>query len=90
MNASTSEPRGFTHGVEPWQSCAGGVEHTRVEIGLNSAETLAELNVPGYRLHALKGDLKGFWSITVSGNWRITFRFENGDWVKPDAFLKYS
>ena len=34
---------------------------------------------PGWRLHQLKGDLEGFWSITVTGNWRIIFRFENGD-----------
>jgi len=34
---------------------------------------------PGWRLHQLKGDLEGFWSITVTGNWRIIFRFENGE-----------
>jgi toxin HigB-1 len=34
---------------------------------------------PGWRLHPLKGELKGFWSVTVSGNWRVTFRFEQGD-----------
>ena len=32
---------------------------------------------PGWRLHSLKGELKGFWSVTVSGNWRVIFRFEN-------------
>ena len=35
------------------------------------------LDLPGYRLHPLRGDLKGFWSVEVSGNWRIIFRFEN-------------
>ena len=34
---------------------------------------------PGWRLHPLKGDRKGFWSVTVTGNWRVIFRFENGD-----------
>ena len=34
---------------------------------------------PGWRLHQLKGDLAGFWSLTVSGNWRIIFRFEDGE-----------
>ena len=34
---------------------------------------------PGWRLHPLKGELKGFWSVTVSGNWRVIFRFEEGD-----------
>ncbi len=37
------------------------------------------LNLPGYRLHQLTGDLKGFWSVTVRANWRIIFRFEDGD-----------
>jgi proteic killer suppression protein len=46
---------------------------------LDAAESPLELNVPGYRLHQLKGRQKGIWSITVSGNWRITFRFEEGD-----------
>ena len=45
---------------------------------LDAAESPLELSVPGYRLHQLKGDQKGTWSITVSGNWRITFRFEEG------------
>lgn len=46
---------------------------------LDAATTPQALNLPGYRLHALKGDLKGFWSMTVRANWRIIFRFENGN-----------
>ena len=46
---------------------------------LNRATTTADVNLPGYRLHQLKGDRAGTWSITVSGNWRITFRFEGQD-----------
>jgi toxin HigB-1 len=34
---------------------------------------------PGWRLHPLKGDLAGYWSLTVSGNWRVIFRFDEGD-----------
>ena len=34
---------------------------------------------PGLRLHRLKGDLDGMWSVTISGNWRVVFNFENGD-----------
>jgi proteic killer suppression protein len=45
---------------------------------LDAAESPLELNIPGYRLHQLKGDQKGVWSIAMSGNWRITFRFEHG------------
>ncbi len=34
------------------------------------------MDLPGYRLHQLKGDLSGFWSVTISANWRIIFRFD--------------
>ena len=37
------------------------------------------MNFPGSRLHLLKGDLAGLWSVTVSGNWRLTFRFYEGN-----------
>ncbi|HVI06656.1 MAG TPA: type II toxin-antitoxin system RelE/ParE family toxin [Candidatus Binatia bacterium] len=43
---------------------------------LDSAASPQELNLPGYRLHPLKGGLSGFWSVTVRANWRIIFRFQ--------------
>lgn len=46
---------------------------------LDAAETVQEADIPGYRLHPLTGDLKGFWSIRVTANWRIVFRFEEGE-----------
>jgi proteic killer suppression protein len=46
---------------------------------LDSAYSPQALNLPGYRLHPLKGDMKGFWSVTVRANWRIIFRFEGTD-----------
>jgi proteic killer suppression protein len=46
---------------------------------LDAADTPQALDLPGYRLHALKGDRRGFWSVTVRANWRIIFRFEDGD-----------
>ncbi|MGO8740647.1 type II toxin-antitoxin system RelE/ParE family toxin [Rhodoblastus sp.] len=45
---------------------------------LDAAKAVEELNLPSLRLHPLKGDFKGFWSITVRANWRIIFRFEDG------------
>jgi len=42
----------------------------------SESPTPQALNLPGYRLHPLKGDLQGFWSVTVRANWRIMFRFE--------------
>lgn len=46
---------------------------------LDTAQTIKDLNKPGYRLHELIGERKGTWSICVSGNWRITFEFTNGN-----------
>ncbi len=46
---------------------------------LDVAVNPGDLNLPGYRLHPLKGDLKGYWSVTVSANWRVIFRFEDGN-----------
>ena len=46
---------------------------------LDDARNPSDLDLPGYRLHPLKGDLKGYWSISISGNWRVTFRIEDGD-----------
>ena len=50
----------------------------RILARLNEALTMQDMGLPGYRLHPLKGKLAGFWSVSVSGNWRIIFRFENG------------
>lgn len=46
---------------------------------LDTALVIEDMDLPGYRLHKLKGDRKNCWSITVNGNWRITFEFEDGD-----------
>ena len=46
------------------------------------------MNLPGFRLHELKGPLIGHWAVSVSGNWRVTFRFEDGAAVDID-YLDY-
>lgn len=46
---------------------------------LDEADIPQAMSLPGYRLHPLKGDLKGLWSVTVRANWRIIFRFEGND-----------
>jgi proteic killer suppression protein len=51
---------------------------------LNRAKVPTDLGAPGWKLHSLKGNLSGHWAITVNGNWRITFRFENGDALLVD------
>lgn len=53
---------------------------TRISIilsALHAATDIEGMNVPTFRLHPLKGDLKGFYSVTVRANWRIVFRFED-------------
>ncbi|MHB1236469.1 MAG: type II toxin-antitoxin system RelE/ParE family toxin [Gallionella sp.] len=51
---------------------------------LNRAKVPADMAVPNWKLHPLKGNLAGYWAVTVNGNWRITFRFENGDALLVD------
>lgn len=55
---------------------------------LDVAVSHEDLNIPGFRLHALKGRLGGFWSIQVSGNWRVIFRFVGQD-VELVNYLDY-
>ena len=51
---------------------------------LNSASTAADMELPGFRLHRLKGPLKGFWAVTVRANWRVIFQFADGDASEVD------
>jgi len=52
---------------------------------LDAAATIEQMaTVPGWRLHPLKGDLKGYWSLTVTANWRLIFRFQDGDVFELD------
>ena len=50
----------------------------RILARLDEADVPQKMDLPGYRLHPLKGALRGFWAVDVSGNWRIVFRFEGG------------
>ena len=51
---------------------------------LERSRTPQDMDLPGLRLHALKGVLKGHYAVSVSGNWRVTFRFEDGHAVDVD------
>lgn len=46
---------------------------------LDTARVIEDMDIPGFKLHALKGRLRGRWSIRVSGNWRLTFEFRDGN-----------
>jgi proteic killer suppression protein len=66
---------GSTRGVQ-----AAHAKKLRSILGLlDVAAGPADMNLPSFKLHALKGDLKGHWSVWVNGNWRVTFRFEGMD-----------
>ena len=51
---------------------------------LNAANLIKDVNFPGSNLHQLSGNKKGLWAVNVSGNWRIIFRFENGNAYEVD------
>jgi proteic killer suppression protein len=51
---------------------------------LDAADGVADMDLPGFRLHPLKGDFKGFWAVTVRANWRVIFRFEDNDVLDVD------
>jgi proteic killer suppression protein len=55
-----------------------------VPARLDAASAVADMDLPGFRLHLLKGDFKGFWAVTVRANWRVIFRFENGEALDVD------
>ena len=56
--------------------------------GLHAGADVRNLEAPGFGLHRLTGDKKDFWAVKVSGNWRVIFRFENGDAYDVD-YLDY-
>jgi toxin HigB-1 len=55
---------------------------------LDTARAVADMDIPGFRLHPLKGELKGSWSVTVRANWRVIFRFADHDVFDVD-YLDY-
>ncbi len=56
----------------------------RILAVLDESRTPQGMNIPGFRLHPLSGELKGHYVVSVSGNWRVTFRFEDGHAVDVD------
>jgi len=75
---------GSTKGIQ----AAHAPKLSRILFSLDTAELATDLNLPAYKLHALKGELKGHLSIWVNGNWRITFRFSGND-VELVDYLDY-
>lgn len=64
---------------------AAHAERLRRQLAqLNQAQSAKDMNLPGWKLHPLSGNWVGHWAVSVSGNWRLTFRFEDGDAVLVD------
>ncbi len=53
-------------------------------FALDNAKEPKDMNAPGWRLHHLRGELSGHWSVDVSGNWRLTFMFDGNDAILVD------
>ena len=69
----------FRTGDRRWVSPVQVAKIERILARLDEAAVPGDMHLPGFGLHALKGDLAGYWSVRVSGNWRIVFRFDGGD-----------
>ena len=66
---------GSTSGVQAIHS-----KRLRMQLAaLDTAQTIEDIDIPGFRLHALLGHMRGRWSIRVNGNWRVTFEFRDGN-----------
>jgi proteic killer suppression protein len=66
---------GSTAGIQPAHK-----NRLRLQlIALETAASIEDMDIPGFRLHPLKGERKGQWAISVSGNWRLTFEFRDGN-----------
>ena len=75
---------GFKSGIQP----AHAPKLNRILSLLDIAKSADDMNVPGFGLHPLKGDLRGYFSVKVSGNWRLTFK-PNGENMELVDYLDY-
>lgn len=67
--------QGSLAGIQPVHA-----KRLRMQLAaLDTAHTIDDMDIPGFRLHPLKGSGQGRWSIAVNGNWRVTFEFDNGN-----------
>lgn len=66
---------GSTSGVQ-----GSHAKRLRLQLSaLDTAQAIEDMEIPGFRLHPFKAELRGRWSITVNGNWRLTFEFQDGN-----------
>lgn len=72
--------QGMTDGIQPAHAARLG---RQLKL-LDSAKAPKDMNIPGWKLHPLKGAEKGHWSVWVNGNWRLIFAFDGEDAVLVD------
>jgi proteic killer suppression protein len=59
---------------------ASHAKRLRIQLtALDTAQTIDDMDIPGFALHPLKGAMRGRWAISVNGNWRLTFEFKDGN-----------
>lgn len=75
---------GSKKGIQP----AHAPKLARILDRLDASTEAKDMDLPGYRLHQLSGDKQDLWSVTVNGNWRVTFYFEEQDAYLVD-YLDY-
>jgi len=75
--------KGLRHFFETGRTSGIQAKHAkrlRMQLAaLDTARIIEDMDLPGFRLHPLKGELQGRWSITVNGNWRLTFEFKDAN-----------
>jgi proteic killer suppression protein len=74
----------FETGSKAGINAEHGNKLSRQLMLLNAAKSSQEMDVAGWKLHPLKGDLSDHWAVKVSGNWRLTFAFEGEDAILID------
>ena len=87
----TIRHKGLKRLFEQYDPSGANAEHVgkprNILATLHAARTVDHMDVPGFRLHPLKGAMKGFWAVTVRANWRVIFRFD-GD-VEDVDYVDY-
>ena len=80
--------KGLRRFFEAGQSAGIRADHSRrLRMALAALETAAQIedmDIPGFGLHALKGNRRGRWAVKISGNWRLTFEFRDGNAYRLD------
>jgi toxin HigB-1 len=75
--------KGLRRLFEDDDACGVDPEHVEklrdILARLNASRVVSDMDLPGFRLHPLRGDLKGCWAVTVRANWRVVFQFADGE-----------